>query len=109
MANPMKGEAKLGEHTITMNFGVFCSLEDEMSMSSDEILDVITKGMSFKQLRTVIRAALAPRHGEVSNEDVETLIDAAGGYKPTYIALGKAIRSYAGEPEAKDENPPIAA
>lgn len=109
MANPLKGEAKLGEYTLTINFGVFCALEEEMGMDTDSILELLMKGMSFSQLRTVISVALQEKHSGISLEEVGAAIDAVGGYKSAYLALGKAIKSYSGEAEEKDENPRKAA
>ena len=109
MANPMKGEAPLGEYTLTINFGVFCALEDEMGKNTDEILGLMLNGLTFTQLRTVIRASLQPQHPGIPVDEVETAIDTVGGYMPAYLALGKAIKAYTGEQKAKAKNPPKAA
>jgi hypothetical protein len=109
MANPLKGEAKLGDYTLTINFGVFCVLEEEMELKTEQIIDLMLAGLSFRQLRTIVRAMLQPKHPDIAIGEVECAIDAAGGFKPAYLALGAALRSYSGDQEEKDQNPPKAA
>jgi len=109
MANPLKGEAKLGDYTLTINFGVFCELEGEMKLRTEEIIGLMVNGLTFTQLRTIIHAALEERHPGVSLKEVGDAIDAAGGYQGACEALSEALRAYTGDEEEKDENPPKAA
>lgn len=109
MANPLKGEVAFGDDTLTINFGVFCALEAEMGLTADQIIDLMMAGLSFTQLRTIIRAGLRKNRPDITVEQTEDAIDAAGGFKGAYLAVGKALKAYSGEPEAKDQNPPKAA
>lgn len=108
MANPVKGEAALGEFTLAYNFGTFCILEEKTGQKVPELLQAMADGLGFGQLRDFVWAGLQAHHKGVSEESVVNLLDEQG-YEAAGIALGKAINGYFGEQKAKGKNPRKAA
>jgi hypothetical protein len=108
MANPMKGEARLGDLTLSYTFGTFCELEERTGKKVPELLAMLEEGIGFSDLRVFIWAGLLKYHPQ-SEEDVTALLDDIG-FNPAVIALRNGVNSFFGEPEKeKGKNPRKAA
>ena len=108
MANPMKGEAQLGDYTLTFNFGVFCSLEVKAGMKMPQLLTALGEGLGFGELRDFVWAGLQPKHEGITDEGVAQLIDETG-FEVAAAAVGKAVSGFFGSQKEKAKNPPKAA
>lgn len=106
MANPMKGEARLGDFTLAYNFGAFCELEEKTGKKMPELLEALATGLGFGELRDFVWAGLQTHHKGVSEETVLMLLDEQG-YEAAGSAVGKGISAAFGKP--KDKNPRKAA
>lgn len=107
MANPMKGEAALGELTLSYTFGTFCALEEKTGRKTPELLQMLDDGIGFSDLRDLVWAGLLKYHPQ-SEDSVIALLDDVG-FEVGALAVGKGIRSFFGKAEAKDKNPRKAA
>jgi hypothetical protein len=107
MANPMKGEASLGEFTLAFNFGAFCELEERSGQKMPQLLGALADGLGFSQLRDFVWAGLQANHKGVSEEAVLGLLD-EHGYEAAATAVGKAVTAFFGTSKAKAKNPPKA-
>lgn len=108
MANPMKGEAQLGDCTLTFNFGAFCALEEKTGKKMPVLLSMLTDGLGFSELRDFVWAGLQTKHPEMTSENVTRLIDAEG-FEAAASAVGKAATAFFGSQKEKVKNPPKAA
>lgn len=108
MANPVKGEAQLGEYTLAFNFGAFCELEEKTGKKVPELLDAMTTGLGFGELRDFLWAALQTHHKGVSEDTVIAILD-DHGYEAAAAELGKAVAGFFGSVKAKGKNPRRAA
>lgn len=108
MANPMKGEAQLGEYTLTFNFGVFCALEQKVGAKMPVLLQMLSDGLGFGDLRDFAWAGLQIKHPGTTDEVVVELIDETG-FEVASAAIGKAVSGYFGSQKEKAKNPPKAA
>lgn len=110
MANPLRGEAQMGEFTLAYNFGAFCALEAKSGKKMPELLGALQTGLGFEELRDFLWAGLQKHHAGISDETVAMLIDENGGYMKVGPIIGKAVGNYFGTgPKEKDKNPPKAA
>jgi hypothetical protein len=107
MANPMKGEASLGEFTLAFNFGAFCELEERSGQKMPQLLGALADGLGFSQLRDFVWAGLQAHHKGISDEAVLALLD-AHGYEAAGSAVGKAVAGFFGPAKEKGKNPPKA-
>lgn len=103
MANPMKGEARLGEFTLAYNFGAFCELEAKTGMKMPQLLASISDGLGFGELRDFVYVGLQTHHKGVSEQTVLLLLDEQG-YEKAAKAVGEAVTAFFGKP--KEKNPP---
>jgi hypothetical protein len=108
MANPMKGEAHLGDYTLTFNFGAFCALEEKTGNKMPVLLAMLQDGLGFTELRDFAWAGLQAKHPGLSNEEVSSLIDDTG-FEAAALAIGKAVTAFFGSQKEKAKNPPKAA
>jgi hypothetical protein len=106
MANPMKGEAQLGELTLAYNFGAFCTLEEKTGKKVPVLMNMLQEGMGFSELRDFAWAGLQKHHNMTEAEVVAALDEI--GFQTTAEAIAKAITSFFGEQRAKGKNPPKA-
>src|SRR6187399_209616 len=100
MANPMKGEAQLGDYTLTFNFGVFCSLEAKIGVKMPVILQMLSDGLGFGDLRDFVWAGLQVKHPGTTDDVVVALIDETG-FEVASAAVGKAVTAYFGSQKEK--------
>lgn len=108
MANPMRGEARLGEFTLAFNFGAFCELEEKTGQKMPQLLGALSDGLGFAQLRDFVWAGLRTNHRDIDEERVLALLDEQG-YEAAGSAVGKAVTAFFGaSSKAKDKNPPKA-
>jgi hypothetical protein len=104
----MKGEARLGDLTLSYTFGTFCELEERTGKKVPEILEMFETSIGFTDLRIFIWAGLLKYHPQ-SEAEVTALLDEIG-FNAAVVALDKGIRSFFGEPEKeKGKNPRKAA
>lgn len=109
MANPLKGEASLGEYTLTLNFDAFCELEDRTGRKAQEMIEGFSAGLSFGELRDFVWAALQCHHAGISEDDLKALLR-EHEYAASNEAIGKALVEYFGEVgKVKGKNPRKAA
>jgi hypothetical protein len=106
MANPLKGEAQLGDRTLAFDFGAFCTLEEKTGKKVPELMQALQTGLGFGELRDFAWAGLLKHHNMGEAEVVELLNEV--GFQPTAEAVAKAITSFFGEQRAKAKNPPKA-
>lgn len=106
MANPMKGEARLGDHTLAFNFGAFCALEEKTGKKMPILLQMLQEGLGFGELRDFAWAGL--RSENMDEEAVLQLIDETG-FETAALAIGKAVTAFFGAQKEKGKNPPKAA
>ncbi len=104
MANLLKGEAQLREYTLAYNFGVFIALEEKLGKKMPEILQTMTEGLGFGELRDFVYVGLQKHHPETTNEAAVQLLEDVG-YKDAALAVSKAVGGFFGERKAKAENP----
>lgn len=107
MANPIKGEATLGEFKLAFNFGAFCELEDKTGLKVPQLLQALGDGLGFKQLRDFVWAGLQTYHNGTDDEAVIALIDKVG-FEAAAVAVGKAVNGFFGSQKEKGKNPPVA-
>lgn len=107
MANSVKGEAQLGEFTLAFNFGTFCTLEEKLGMKVPQLLQAMSDGLGFRQLRDFVWAGLQHHHRGVSEEATEELLDQQG-FEKSAVAVGKAVSGFFGQQKEKGKNPPKA-
>lgn len=76
-ANPMKGEAELGDAKIVVTFNSLCSLEAAMGRDVPTIITMMASGIGFgfAQLRTAVRVLL---DREISESEAGELIAKCG-------------------------------
>jgi hypothetical protein len=108
MANPMKGEAQLGDFTLTFNFGAFCSLEVKAGKKMPVLLQMLQEGLGFGELRDFAWAGLQAKHPGMTDEAVIDLVDEVG-FEAAAVAIGKAVSEFFGSQKEKGKNPPKAA
>lgn len=108
MANPMKGEAQLGDYTLAFNFGAFCSLEEKTGMKMPRLLQALQEGLGFGELRDFLWAGLQANHPGSTDETALALVDETG-FEAAALAIGKAVTAFFGTRKEKDKNPPKAA
>lgn len=108
MANPIKGEAALGDLTLAYTFGAFCALEEKTGRKVPELLQMLEKGIGFCDLRDFVWAGLLKHHPQ-SQDEVDALLDGIG-FDTAAQAVGKGVTSFFGAPKKeKDSNPRKAA
>jgi hypothetical protein len=108
MANPMKGEAKLGEFTLAFNFGAFCALEEKTGQKMPVLVQMMQEGLGFCELRDFAWAGLLEHNPGIKDEDVKRLIDEVG-FEAASGAIGKAVAAFFSSQKEKVKNPPKAA
>lgn len=108
MANPVKGEAQLGDFTLAFNFGAFCALEEKTGKKVPDLLETMATGLGFGELRDFVWAGLQTHHAGVSDETVLMLLDEQG-YQAASGAVAKAIAGAFDQRKAKAGNPRKAA
>lgn len=89
-ANPVRGEAKLGGHMLSVDFNRFCSLEAEMGKKVPEILALMDKGLGFSDLRACVRVFI---DADMSEEEAGNVINDAG-YAEALLALSAAVNGF---------------
>jgi hypothetical protein len=107
MANPVKGEAQLGEYTLAFNFGAFCELEDKTDLKMPQLLQSLMDGLGFKELRDFVWAGLLTHHCGISDEAILAVLD-EHGFEASASAVGKAVTAFFGAQKEKGKNPPKA-
>lgn len=108
MANPLKGEARLGDCTLAFNFGAFCELEEKTGKKMPVLLAMLQDGLGFGELRDFVWAGLRANHPDMGDEAVIELIDETG-FETAALAVGKAVTAFFGAQKEKVKNPPVAA
>ena len=107
MANPMKGEARLGDLTLAFNFGAFCELEERRGKKLAALLQMMQEGLGFSELRDFAWAGLQKHHRGITDEDVIKVIDEVG-FETAAEAVGKAVTAFFSTQKEKAKNPPSA-
>lgn len=71
-ANPLRGEADLGEHKLIVDFNGFCSLEKAMDLKVPDLVVMLKSGIGFgfSELRTFVRVFLDKPMGDVEVGDL---------------------------------------
>lgn len=104
MANPMRGEAELGDYKLVVNFNGFCTLEGETGLKVPQLISRLETGLGFADLRTWIWVFI---DADMTREQVGDLIGELTP-DPVLKALAKAIDGFFSVKKAKAPNPPKA-
>lgn len=105
-ADPLKGEATLGDKLLRMNFRAWRAFEHSSGKKLPHLMLDFGNGLGCDELVEWVGAFLVD---EADTEQVVDLIDKAGHPK-TMMVLGALVASYFGDlAEASSENPPLAA
>lgn len=105
MANPMKGEAKLRDYTLAYNFGVLCSVEEMTGKKVPQLLQSLTEGLGFGELRAFLYCGLQTHHPGTTEAEVGNIVEEFG-YKDCVQAVGKGFTGFFGAQKAGPKNPP---
>lgn len=108
MANPMKGEAKLGEHTLAFNFGAFCALEEKTGQKMPVLVQMMQDGLGFRELRDFAWAGLLEHNPGITDEAVTRLVDEVG-FEQASSSVGVAVSAFFSSQKEKAKNPRKAA
>lgn len=103
MANPMLGEAPLGDCTLAFNFGAFCKLERRTGRKTQELLEAMGESLSFNDLADFVWAGLQLHH-EATDEAVQALLDEQG-YQLAADAVGEAVKAFFDVSKEKAKGP----
>ena len=105
-ANPMRGEALLGEHKLSVTFNDFCNLQGATGMDMTQLIEKMGTTLAGDPLalRTWTRVFL------VEDKSAEEVGDIIGelGIEATFGALNKAVDGFFSPMKEKSENPPKA-
>jgi hypothetical protein len=106
MANPLRGEAQLRDRTLAFNFGVFCELEERTGKKMPQLIQSLSEGLGFGELRDFVFLGLQTHHPGTTDADVLILLEGVG-YKDATLAVSKAVGSFFGpQGKEKGKNPP---
>lgn len=103
MANPMKGEAALGDLTLCYNFGTFCALEEKTGKKMPELMQAMQEGIGFSELRDFLWAGLLKHHPQTEEEVVSLLDDIT--FEVAALAVGKGVMSFFNDKKEKGNRP----
>lgn len=106
MANPMMGEAPLGDLTLCFQFGTFIELEQKTGMKMSALMQTLQDGLGFGDLRDFTWAGLRAHHPMPDDEVVALLNET--GFEVAAAAIGKAVSGFFDQQRAKAKNPPKA-
>lgn len=105
MANPLKGEAQLRDHTLAFDFGVLCEVENKTGKKVPQLLQSLSEGLGFGELRDFVFIGLQKHHPGTTEAEAISLIEDVG-YRDSSMAVGKAFTGFFAAKNAKDKNPP---
>lgn len=110
MANRMRGEASLGEHTLVFSFNVMCLLEEQTGLKTGQLIQMMQQNMGLTDLRAFIWAGLQEKQPGTSIEQAGEIIGEVG-IEPAMEALQQAVEAAfsSDEPESGKANPRKAA
>lgn len=105
-ANPVRGESKLGEHTLLFDFNALCAVEEAFGgRPIGEVLGGMGEGqVSLSTFRTLVWAGLQAHQPGVSEQVAGNIIQDAGGPQAAADAITSALA--AAMPEAKGDARP---
>lgn len=126
LANPMRGEAALGEYKLVVDFNRICTLEAVTKMKMPQPVIAFKMGdFGFSELRTYVRVFLDK---PMSDEEAGNLIATLGQQEVPIpkelrrrgdpaaqlvwvasVALNEAFDGFMAPRTEKSENPPLAA
>jgi hypothetical protein len=105
LANPMRGEAMLGECKLVVNYNGLCVLEGMLGLAVPDVLELVKNGLSFSNLRTFVQALSEDDLTEISAGE---LIDSVG-YNEALAVLCKAFEGYFAPPKKEKAANPLKA
>lgn len=106
MANPLKGEAQLGDLTLCFQFGTFIELEQKTGKKMPQLMMILQEGLGFEELRDFTWAGLREHHPMTDEQVVEVLNEIP--FQTAAAAIAKAVTGYSDQQKAKAKNPPKA-
>ena len=101
MANPLKGEARLRDHTLAFNFAALCAVEEKTGKKVPQLLQSLSEGLGFSEVRDFVFIGLQTHHPGTSEDEAVRLIEEIG-YKDCHLAVGKAFTGFFA-PQAKEK------
>lgn len=121
-ANPMRGEAMLGEHKLVVDFNGWCSLERELGRTVPELIAMMKSGFGFgyHELRAFVRHFCHPPLTDQQAGDliaslgmVEVEVEQVKGGKKkekqttwvAAVALSQAVEGFFAPREESDARP----
>lgn len=120
MANPMRGEAMLGEHKLVCDFNGWCSLEAATGRTVPELIAMMKSGVGFgyREMRTFVRCFSESQMTEAEAGDLisslgmieieETLANGKKRKSKVWAAaeaLGKAVEGFFAPPKEIGDRP----
>lgn len=101
-ANPMRGEAAIGDHKLVIDFNAMCSLEMVTGLKVQQLLGRLETGLGFIEMRTWVRTFIDK---PMTDEEAGNFIGALTP-EPVLEAIAAAVEGFfAPAKEAKAENP----
>ncbi|MFN3836824.1 MAG: hypothetical protein ACK4MI_03835 [Brevundimonas sp.] len=95
-----KGDVRLGNYTLRMDFNALCDAEEDFPAIMQGQLNLDT----FRNIRTMIRHALSAHHAGLSDREVGAIIQDVGMAKAAE-AVGEAMRASFPAEAGETENP----
>lgn len=97
----IKGDVRLGNYTLRMDFNALCDAEEDFPgiMQGEVKLD------SFRNIRTMIRHALAAHHADLTDREVGQIIHDAGMAKAAEAVAEAMQASFPDEDAGAAANP----
>lgn len=121
LANPMRGEAQLGDQKLVVDFNRLCALEAATERTVPELVVMLRTGIGFgfREMRTMVRVFASE---SLNDDQAGDLISSSGmvehavpGKKktePTWaaaVAISEAFEGFFAKQKAANENPRKAA
>jgi hypothetical protein len=103
-ANPMRGEAQLGDYDLVYDFNCFCVLERETGLKFHMLLVTLQTDLGLSDLRDFIWAGLQAKHPGTSVERAGEIIGQVG-FKEATDAVQKAMQAIFPPEKGKGKNP----
>lgn len=99
----VKGDVRLGDYTLRMDFNALCEAEDDFPGIMRGEVDVT----SFRSIRKIVGHALSAHHPDLTDREVGEIIQEAG-ISESALAVTKALEACFPSAEAGESaaNPP---
>jgi hypothetical protein len=103
-ANPLKGEALLGDRLLRVDFDAWCAFETASGKKLPDLMYEMQQGLGVNDVVQWVGAFLA----EPADDAAVRQLIRDNGYPAALEALGAAIEGFFPPPKEKGKNPPKA-